>query len=135
MIKIYVVVLILILLPNITDPNKPLMSTGVATCFVIVMMGFSTMLGYKKTKKMYQNLQITLDDQGIELKVPMGAYKRIEWSEASYVEKKNGDIKIYNNTVSATSRWWSGNGVILVQREINDREQLLLALDSHLHQS
>ena len=131
-IKIYAVVLILIVLPDFTNPDKPIMSIGAGICIVIVMMGFTMIIGYRKARKMYSGFQITLDDNGIELKAPMAPYKRIDWSEAGYNEKKNGDTKVYNNTVSAISRWWSGNGVIFIPREINDRDQLLLSLDSHL---
>lgn len=135
MIKIYAVVLVIVILPNALNPNphQTIMSTAIAICAVIAMTAFSMMLGYKKTKRMYESLQITLDDNGIELKVPNGAYKRIGWSEAAYIEKDNGDIRIYNKTVSATSRWWSGNGVIGAPREINDRDQLLLSLNNHLN--
>jgi hypothetical protein len=135
MLKIYVVVLVIVILPNTLNPNphQTIMSTAIAICVVIAMTAFSMMLGYKKTKKMYESLQITLDDNGIELKAPMAAYKRIDWSEAAYIEKKNGDIRIYNTTVSATSRWWTGNGVIVAPREINDRDQLLLSLDTHMN--
>jgi hypothetical protein len=131
-IKIYAVTLILIILPDIINPTKPIMSIGVAVCGVIFMVIFTIILGYRKARKTYVGFQITLDELAIELKAPMAPYKRIDWSEVGYGEKKNGDIKVYNNTVGAFSRWWTGNGVIFIPREINDRDQLLLSIDKHL---
>ena len=132
LVKIYAVVLILVTLPDIINHKKPIMSIGFAVCGVIVMMGFTMLLGYKKTKKMYSGYQVTLDDNGIELKAPMAVYKRIDWSEVAYIEKGNSDINVYNNTVNAFSRWWAGTGVILIPREINNKDQLLLSLVSHI---
>ncbi|MBB3054672.1 hypothetical protein [Mucilaginibacter gotjawali] len=131
-IKIYAVVLILIILPDIINPTKPIMSIGVAICGVIFMIGFTIIIGVRKARKTYRSFQIALDDVGIELKAPMTPYKRIDWSEVDYDEKKNGDIKVYNKTVGAFSRWWAGNGVIFIPREINDRDQLILSIDRHL---
>lgn len=63
----------------------------------------------------------------------MAAYKRIDWSELAYVEKKNGDIKVYDNTVNAFSRWWTGTGEIFIPREISDKDQLLISLVNHIN--
>ncbi|HWW39216.1 hypothetical protein [Pedobacter sp.] len=133
LIKIYTLVLIIITLPDIINPNKPFRTIGLSAGVVVAMMGFTMLLGYKKTRKMYSGYQITLDDKGIELKAPMAAYKRIDWSELAYVEKESGDIKAYDNTVSALSRWWTGTGVIFIPREINNKDQLLLSLVNHIN--
>ena len=132
-IKIYTLILILITLPDIINPNKPFRTIGFSACGVVAMMGLTIVLGYKKTRKMYSGYQITLDDKGLELKAPMAAYKIIDWSELAYVEKENGDIKAYDNTVNALSRWWTGTGVIFIPREISDKDQLLLSLVNHIN--
>lgn len=131
----YTISLLLVIVPNVAfpNPNETLTTMIIVVCSVITVMGFTMMFAYKRMRKMYSGFQITLDDNGIELKAPMAAYKRIAWSEATYVEKDNGDIKVYNKTVSAINRWWYGTGVILSPREINDRGQLLLSLNSHIN--
>jgi len=131
-IKTYAVILILITLPDIINPTKPIMSIGVAVGGIILMIGLTLIIGYRKARKTFGGFQITLDDIGIELKAPMAPYKRIDWDEIYYDEKKKGDIKVYNKTVGAFSRWWNGNGVIFIPREINDRDQLLLSINKHL---
>lgn len=108
-----------------------MMSIGTAAGAVVVLLGFTMAISYKKLRKMYEGYQISVDDNGVELKAPLAAYKRIAWNEIAYVEKPNGDIKIYNNTIAALSRWWSGTGVILIPREIKNKEQLLLSLANH----
>ena len=133
LIKIYAVVIILIILPGIINPSRPLKSVGISIGAVVLTMVLTMVFGFKKVRKMYLDYQVILDDNGFELKVPMAAYKRIDWSEAAYIKKDNGDIKVYNKTVSTISRWWNGTGVILIPREINNRDQLLQSLDSHIN--
>jgi hypothetical protein len=133
LIKIYAVAIILIILPGIINPSRPLNSVGISIGAVVLMMVLTMVLGFKKVRKMYFDYQVILDDNGFELKVPMAAYKRIDWREAAYLKKDNGDIKVYNKTVNTISRWWNGTGVILIPREINDKDQLLQSLDIHIN--
>jgi len=131
--KIYSVIVLIVLLPNLVNSETPIKSTIIAISIGVVMMGSSLALTYKKTRKSFSSLQIILDNSGIEYKSPMSPYKRIEWSEAAYIEKKTGDVRVYNKTVNSINRWWTGAGVILIPREINDRDQLLMSLDTHIN--
>ena len=128
MVKTYAVVMIVVLIPNVLGQHRKTLPIVVATCFTVVFLAFPVIVGYKKARKTYSSLKIILDDTCIEYKSPMAPYKKIEWSEASFTEKESGDIKVYNNTVGSISLWWTGTGVILIPREINDKEQLLQLL-------
>ncbi len=90
-------------------------------------------LANKKLAKSYATLIIGLDESGVEMEADIMAYKKILWKNLMIKEKSNGVIYLYDKSRNKILRWWTGSGVIIIQSEILDRDDLLMQLNSHVN--
>jgi hypothetical protein len=84
--------------------------------------------GVNKLMKVLRTFEITLNEAGVEAKGQMMLYKFISWNNLLVEEKKSGEILLSDRSVPAFTRKMNGSGCILIQPEILNRDDLLIAL-------
>ena len=72
----------------IDGKNTAIIIPGIAG--FVVVMALVWFLSYRRIKTITAGLEIVTDESCIEYKAPMTPYKRINWDDMAYVEKRNG---------------------------------------------
>ena len=127
--KILAVAFLLILIPPSLRHNTDVLTNYLQSFLISVpLFGLVVYLASNKLIKAYRTLEIILSDTGVELKAEMMPYKKIDWANLKIEEKSSGIINLYDTNIPAFTRKMYGKGVIQIQPEIMDREQLLQVL-------
>ncbi|MDB5087780.1 MAG: hypothetical protein JWR09_1774 [Mucilaginibacter sp.] len=85
--------------------------------------------------KIYETLEVTLTDAGIERRAETWAYKTIKWPDMQIKQKSNGIIDLYDKNVSALDRKMYGKGYIQIQPEIKNIDILTEQIQRNIFSS
>ncbi|WP_462267380.1 hypothetical protein [Mucilaginibacter sp.] len=103
----------------------------ISAAVCIPAYGLALLLGYMLLKQNYRRFRFVLDDEAIELSLPLNR-KRIKWANVSKLEKSGGVTEIHDTNVSAWIRILTGEGNIPLVPEIENRNELMAMIDKRI---
>jgi hypothetical protein len=99
---------------------------------ILAFLLFTMYRAVGRLVKIYETLEITLTDAGIERKAEIWPYKTIKWEDMQIKQNSGGTIDLYDKNISVLSRNINGKGWIKIEPELENVDLLIVQVRQKL---